>query len=104
MEEVLVAPTTTSTTKASIRFATFLCEISASFLSKRGKLVGAALCLERRSLGSRSLYRAGGRTNPPLNPRAAVPAAWQCWPRSCAPHTPDPGIKHFMTLLGGSPH
>jgi hypothetical protein len=44
MEEVLVAPTTTSTTKASIRFATFLCEISASFLSKRGKLVGALLC------------------------------------------------------------
>jgi hypothetical protein len=36
---VLVAPTT-STTKASIRFATFLCEICASFLSKRGKLVG----------------------------------------------------------------
>jgi hypothetical protein len=43
MEEVLVAPTTTSTTKASIRFATFLCKISASFLSKRGKLVGALL-------------------------------------------------------------
>jgi hypothetical protein len=30
---VLVAPTTTSTIKASIRFATFLCEISGSFLT-----------------------------------------------------------------------
>jgi hypothetical protein len=41
-EERCWSPPVTSTPKASTRFATFLCEISAIFLSKRGKLVGVA--------------------------------------------------------------
>jgi hypothetical protein len=36
-ENVLVTHPVTSTSKASIGFATFLCEIGGSFLSKRGK-------------------------------------------------------------------